>query len=91
MRDFISRRNVLRAGAAFSVGPFLLGGVAIAEDEPVRDYDAHVAKLRERFPEETYAILIEKPFVVIGDMPAKSVQPSLSMRRFFSLRRFVRY
>jgi hypothetical protein len=78
MRDFISRRNILRAGAtlsaAFSAAPFLLGGAAIAEDAPVRDYDAHVAKLREKFSEEMYAILVEKPFVVIGDMPAKSVQ-----------------
>lgn len=73
MRDFISRRSLMRAGAAVAVGSVALGGSRLWAEEPARDYDAHVAKLREKFAEDTYAITVEKPFVVIGDMPEKSL------------------
>lgn len=78
MRDFISRRNLVRAGAVLAAGslawPGAIPGAILGAEEPARDYDAHVAKLREKFSEEAYAILVEKPFVVIGDMPARSLE-----------------
>ncbi len=74
MRDFISRRNALRAGAALMAGSYLSSDALFADDEPARDYDAHVTELRKKFAEDKYAIQIEKPFVVIGDMPVRSLQ-----------------
>jgi hypothetical protein len=34
---------------------------------PVRDYDAHVAALRPRLPHERFTIVVQPPFVVVGD------------------------
>jgi hypothetical protein len=52
-------------------------GQAVAEPRPVvvadtillPDYDAQVQVLREKYP-DSFTILIEKPFIVIGDEPA---------------------
>lgn len=45
----------------------LLTLIAAKTDAGAVDYDAHVAALRERYPADTYTILIQRPFVVIGD------------------------
>jgi hypothetical protein len=74
MRDFISRRNLMRAGAMVAAGGLVGPSTLLGGEEPARDYDAHVAKLREKFTDETYAILVERPFVVIGDMSVKSLE-----------------
>lgn len=78
MKDSISRRSILCGGAAASLLFLSPLGAAAASDDvsnvSSRDYQAHVAALREKFPEEKYAIGIEEPFVLIGDMPVKSLQ-----------------
>jgi hypothetical protein len=74
MGELISRRGWLRAGAGITAGIFAANTPLAADEQPSVDYELHVDKLREKFSTDTYAILIEKPFVVIGDMPKKSLE-----------------
>ncbi len=60
----VMQHHPLRA-PAFICGCLAL--VALASADPGPDYDAHVAALRKRLPSEAFSIVIEKPFVVIGD------------------------
>lgn len=47
--------------------------VVAADTVKLPDYDAHVQGLREKYP-DSFAVFVEKPFVVIGDEPAASVK-----------------
>ena len=51
----------------------LVGASAVVSDPPERDYDAHVRSLEERAP-DGFHIVVEEPFVVIGDEPASKVE-----------------
>ena len=58
----------------------------VAADRPARpavavpptftkaDYDRHLGELKERLPHEGFSIVIQKPFVVIGDEPLETVK-----------------
>lgn len=41
---------------------------------PARDYDAHVAALRPRLPHDRFTIVVQPPFVVVGDEAASVVR-----------------
>jgi hypothetical protein len=38
------------------------------------DYDQHVKELRQRLPHDGFSIVVQKPFVVIGDEPLETVK-----------------
>lgn len=38
------------------------------------DFEAHVAQIKKRLPSNDFTILVEAPFVVIGDEPAEAVK-----------------
>lgn len=54
-------------------------GQPVGDDRPkvdtvkIPDYEGHVLALRAKYP-DTFTIIIEKPFVVIGDEPAATVK-----------------
>src|SRR5687768_9905777 len=55
-----------------SIAPLILTLLCIAA-APVKDYDAHIEKLKKRLP-PGFSIVIQEPFIVIGDGGARSVQ-----------------
>jgi hypothetical protein len=55
----------------------LLGSARSQENGPSRpdkDYAAHVTALRKRLPEVGFTVVVEAPFVVIGDQPEDDVK-----------------
>lgn len=38
------------------------------------DYDRHIEKLKEKLPHDGFSIVIQKPFIVIGDEPIETVK-----------------
>lgn len=83
----IQKRNVGTSVRFLLVSIILTGGwlvrpyTALAADTPVRsssftdaDYERHLVKLKERLPHEGFSIVIQKPFVVIGDEPLETVK-----------------
>lgn len=52
---------------------------AVAAEPPAKgftkvDYDRHVEGLQKRLPHEGFSVVIQKPFVVIGDEPLETVK-----------------
>jgi hypothetical protein len=47
---------------------------AIANEFTAADYAQHILGLRQRLPHAGFAIVIQKPFVVVGDEPLETVQ-----------------
>ncbi|MGQ0760424.1 MAG: hypothetical protein ACT4OT_00190 [Acidobacteriota bacterium] len=45
-----------------------------AEERTDADFAAHVEQLRKKLPSEDFTIIVQKPFVVIGDEPADAVK-----------------
>jgi len=45
-----------------------------AETTPENDFDAHVARLRQKLPSDDFSIVIQPPFVVVGDESADVVK-----------------
>lgn len=43
-------------------------------DAPGGEYEAHIARLRERLGDGSYTILVEKPFVVVGEAEEEQVE-----------------
>src|SRR5262245_23791211 len=41
---------------------------------PGRDFDDHVAALRKKLPSAAFTIVLQPPFVVVGDEPAATVE-----------------
>lgn len=41
---------------------------------PNTDFDVHVAQLKQRLPSRDFSIVVQRPFVVIGDEPASVVK-----------------
>jgi uncharacterized SAM-binding protein YcdF (DUF218 family) len=48
--------------------------VAIAAAAPTTDFADHVAQLKQRLPSNNFTIVVQRPFVVIGDEPEKVVR-----------------
>src|SRR5262249_27332851 len=53
-------------------GLFLLAAQPAANTP--KDFEAHVAQLKKRLPANDFTILVQAPFVVIGDEPAETVK-----------------
>lgn len=47
---------------------------AAADPTAATDFDAHVAQLKKRLPSNDFTIVVQAPFVVIGDEPAEAVK-----------------
>ena len=45
-----------------------------AESFTKADYDRHLEKLQERLPHDGFSVVVQKPFVVIGDEPLATVK-----------------
>jgi hypothetical protein len=60
------------------VGPSKVSAAAAkakpAEIDPESDFDAHVEKLKQKLPSDDFSIVIQPPFVVVGDEPADVVR-----------------
>jgi hypothetical protein len=59
------------------VGPTVSAAAAKAnpaEVNPENDFDAHVARLKQRLPSNDFSIVIQPPFVVVGDESADVVK-----------------
>jgi len=54
--------------------PGKLSGARAAGELAAADYAQHVYRLRKKLPHAGFSIVIEKPFVVIGDEPLAKVQ-----------------
>ena len=46
----------------------------VREARRAEDYDAHVAALRKKLPHDGFHVVVQPPFVVIGDQDERSVQ-----------------
>ena len=59
-------------------GLYLVSYVAVAGFAPARfteaDYSRHLRGLEEKVPAEAFTVVLEPPFVVIGDEPALTVK-----------------
>lgn len=56
----------------FFVGAVILAGEAAGFTD--KDYQQHISKLKRRMPSEKFSIVLEPPFVVIGDEPPATVE-----------------
>ena len=45
-----------------------------ASDRTDADFAAHIEQLKKKLPSEDFTIVVQKPFVVIGDEPADDVK-----------------
>lgn len=69
-----------RLSSAWCAILFLIGGAPLLAVEPAAerftksDYDQHLASLQKRLPHEGFSVVIQKPFVVIGDEPLETVE-----------------
>ncbi len=54
--------------------PGKLPSAKAAADFTAADFAQHIYKLRSKLPHEWFSIVIERPFVVIGDEPLETVQ-----------------
>ncbi|MBS0204734.1 MAG: hypothetical protein JSS49_17655 [Planctomycetes bacterium] len=69
-----------RLSSAWCAVVFLIGGAPLLAVEPAAegftksDYDQHLASLQKRLPHEGFSVVIQKPFVVIGDEPLETVK-----------------
>ena len=86
----MSRRFPAAAVVLILLGSIFVSGPAtnVRAAEPVRstpsasnkpkrtqaDYDKHIVRLKERLPHDGFTIVVEKPFVVIGDESAETVK-----------------
>src|SRR5918992_1389559 len=59
--------GVLLYGLYGSDPPATAGGID-------SDFAAHVEQLKKRLPSDDFTIVVQKPFVVIGDEPAEAVK-----------------
>jgi len=48
--------------------------VAVDKAEAITDFDLHVAQLKKRLPSNDFTIVVQPPFVVIGDQPPETVK-----------------
>lgn len=64
-------RNITRSVVVVAIALAVVG--ARADDPPARDYAGHAAALREKLG-PGFAVLVEEPFIVIGDEPLDGVQ-----------------
>jgi len=49
-------------------------GANVARNLTASDFNAHVAELKKRLPSKDFTIVVQPPFVVIGDGPAEEVR-----------------
>lgn len=69
--------NRLRADVAHSQPAKVLPGSARtpgSESNPENDFAAHVEQLKKKLPSADFSIVIQPPFVVVGDEPADAVK-----------------
>lgn len=58
---------------ALLAGSFAATAQEVAPTPPAPDYAAHVAALRERLPGPGFAIAVQAPFVVVGNLPQADI------------------
>jgi hypothetical protein len=64
-------RTTARTRAATTARP---AAPAIPTDLAATDFDLHVTQIKKRLPSNDFTVLVQPPFVVIGDGPAAEVQ-----------------
>jgi|GEM_PF-119099 len=47
---------------------------AVSETGPETDFDKHIAALKKRLPSNDFSIVVQRPFVVVGDEPESVVK-----------------
>ena len=70
--------NAAEASSAFELGEVERNGSAVGTGFTDADYTRHVnqltGRIKRRVPSNNFSIVIQKPFVVIGDEPKREVQ-----------------
>jgi hypothetical protein len=63
-----------KTGAALRAESTAVAAPAETRPPAKADFDLHVAQLKKRLPSNDFTIVVQAPFVVIGDQPAEAVK-----------------